>query len=368
MKIALVVGTRPNFMKVAPIAAELRRRPADFTPCIIHTGQHYDYAMSEVFLRELGLQDPDHYLAARADAGAVCQAADIMTKFDAVLDLEKPELVVVVGDVSSTLACATTAALRDLPLAHVEAGLRSGDRRLPEEVYRVATDALADMLFTYSADADANLEAERVPASSIFRVGNVMIDALLQMLPSADRSPILEQLGVRPTEYAVVTLHRQSNVEEEATLRGILGALEQIQERMTLVFLVHPRTRKSIERFGLGRYLELPGLIAQGPMGYVDFLKLQKEACMALVDSGGIQEETTVLGVPCLTLRENTERPITVTEGTNTVVGCDPEGIVNAANEVMDGGGKSGSVPALWDGHSARRLVDVLQERGVCRR
>ena len=291
-----------------------------------------------------------------------------MAKFDATLEEEKPDLVIVVGDVSSTLACSTAAALRDLPLAHVEAGLRCGDRRLPEEVNRVATDALADMLFTYAADADANLAAEGVPASSIFRVGNVMIDALRQMLPGADRSTVLERLGVRPGAYAVVTLHRQSNVEDEAALRGILEALAQIQERIPLVFLIHPRTQQSIERFGLDEFLALPGLIAQGPMGYVDFLKLQKEARMALVDSGGIQEETTVLGVPCLTLRENTERPITVTEGTNTVVGCDRERIVAAANEVLDGGGKSGGIPDLWDGHSAGRLVDVLQEHGVRRR
>jgi UDP-N-acetylglucosamine 2-epimerase (non-hydrolysing) len=369
LKIVLVMGTRPNFMKVAPIAAELSLRPVEFTPCIVHTGQHYDDTMSAVFLRELGLPDPDHYLDARVDGGHVNQVADIITKFDLVLQQERPDLVMVVGDVSSTLACATTAALRDLPLAHVEAGLRSGDRRLPEELNRLATDAFSDMLFTFSADADENLLAEAVPASSIFRVGNLMIDSLLRMLPTADRSPILDQLGVKPQGYAVATLHRQSNVEDEATLRGILEAFEQVQRRIPLVFQVHPRTRNSLERFGLADYLEqMPGVIQQGPMGYVDFLKLEKEACMALVDSGGVQEETTVLGVPCLTLRESTERPITVTEGTNTMVGCDRDDIVTAAFKVLDEGGKSGPIPDLWDGHSARRLVEVLKENGVVRR
>ncbi len=369
MKIVLVIGTRPNFMKVAPIAAELRRRPAEFSVRIVHTGQHYDYTMSAVFLNELGMQDPDHYLEASVDGGRVSQVADIMSKFDTVLETERPDLVMVVGDVSSTLACATTAALWDLPLAHVEAGLRSGDRRLPEELYRIATDAFADMLFTYSADADANLVAEHVPAGSIFRVGNVMIDALVQMLPAAQQSGIVEQLGLQAGQYAVATLHRQSNVEDEATLRGIMEAFGQIQQRIPLVFQIHPRTRQSLERFGLDREVAaMPRLILQDPMGYIDFLKLQKDARMALVDSGGIQEETTVLGVPCLTLRESTERPITVTEGTNTIVGCDRDDIVAAAEKVLDEGGKAGAVPELWDGNSARRLVDVLQQHGVSRR
>ena len=369
MKIVLVIGTRPNFMKVAPIAAELRRRPAEFSARVVHTGQHYDYAMSAVFLQELGLNDPDHYLGATTEGGTVGQVADIISKFDAVLDQEQPDLVMVVGDVSSTLACATAAALRDLPLAHVEAGLRSGDRRLPEELVRIATDAFADILFTYSADADANLEAEHVPASSIFRVGNVMIDALMEMLPSADRSSILDQLGVEAGQYAVATLHRQSNVEDETTLRGIMEAFGQIQQRIPLVFQIHPRTRNSLERFGLyANIAEMPGLILQDPMGFVDFLKLQKEARLALVDSGGIQEETTVLGVPCLTLRLSTERPITVTQGTNTIVGCDRDDIVAAAEKVLDEGGKTGVVPELWDGNSVRRLVDVLETHGVPRR
>ena len=369
MKIVLVIGTRPNFMKVAPIAAQLRQRPGEFSVRIVHTGQHYDHAMSAVFLNELGMQDPDHYLGAITDGGPVGQVADIMSKFDAVLEQEKPELVMVVGDVTSTLACATVAALRDLPLAHVEAGLRSGDRRLPEELYRIATDAFADILFTYSADADANLEAEHVPASSIFRVGNVMIDALMQMLPSAERSSILDELGLKAGEYAVATLHRQSNVENEVTLRGIMEAFGQIQRRIPLVFQIHPRTRKSLERFVLYTAVaQMPGLILREPMGYIDFLKLQKDARMALVDSGGIQEETTVLGVPCLTLRESTERPITVTEGTNTIVGCDREDIVAAAEKVLDEGGKTGAVPELWDGNSAQRLVDVLEQHGVFRR
>ncbi len=367
MKIAVVAGARPNFMKVAPILAELRRFPGEFTPLLVHTGQHYDYRMSDIFFKELELPAPDRYLGAQG-AGAVAQTADILLKFDPVLEEEKPDLVLVVGDVTSTLACTLAAAKRDLPVAHVEAGLRSGDRRMPEELNRVATDALSDLLFTYSPDADANLMAENAPASCIHRVGNVMIDTLVRFRPLAAQSRILEELGLAPGGYALATLHRPSNVDDPQVLQGILEAFEEMQQRLPLVFQVHPRTRKNIEAFGLGALLgRMKNLHLLEPTGYLDFLKLQEGARLALVDSGGIQEETTVLGVPCLTLRENTERPITIEQGTNLLVGCRREEIVAAAFAVLEGRAKKGGIPELWDGQAAGRLVAVLKQ-GIPRR
>jgi len=367
MKIIVVAGARPNFMKVAPILAELRRHPAEFTPLLVHTGQHYDYQMSDIFFEDLDLPPPDSFLEARSDT-PTAQAADIMLKFEPVLEEQEPDLVLVVGDVTSTAACALAASQRHFPVGHVEAGLRSGDRRMPEELTRIVTDGLSDLLFTYSEDADLNLRAENVPEYCIFRVGNVMIDTLLRFRPRAASSPVLENLALAPGEYALATLHRPSNVDEPQILRGILEAFKQIQERIPIVFQVHHRTRKNIDRFGME-----PGLAAMQqlrriePQGYLDFLRLQEGARLVLTDSGGVQEETTVLGVPCLTIRENTERPITIERGTNILVGCDPDRIVREALRILDGETKKGQVPELWDGRSAERLVAVLR-RGFQRR
>ena len=367
MKIVIVVGTRPNFMKVAPLLAALRRHPKHFTPYLVHTGQHYDYRMSEVFFKDLGMAPPDAYLDAEK-ATPVVQNADIMRKFAPLLESEKPDLVVVVGDVTSTLACTVTAVMLQIPVAHVEAGLRSQDRTMPEELTRLATDALADMLFTYSANADANLLAENVPSSSIFRVGNLMIDTLVRLRPRAAASPVLDKLGLTPKGYGLVTLHRPANVDRPEPLTGILQALGEIQQRVPLVFQLHPRTKKNIETFGLSQRLDqMANIQLLEPQGYIDFLRLQQDARLALVDSGGIQEETTVLGVPCLTLRDNTERPETITIGTNLLVGTRPHSIVEAAFKVLDGHSKQGSIPDLWDGRSAERLVAALQQ-GVQRR
>ena len=366
-KIVVVAGARPNFMKVAPILAELRRHPAEFTPFLVHTGQHYDYQMSDVFFEELDLSAPDCFLQARTDS-PTAQAADIMLKFEPLLEEQKPDLVLVVGDVTSTAACTLAASQRDIPIAHVEAGLRSGDRRMPEELNRLVTDSLADLLFTYSADADANLRAENVPEGCIHQVGNVMIDTLLRFRPRAAESTILQDLEIEPGSYALVTLHRPSNVDEPRILRGILDAFAQIQERLPIFFLVHPRTRKNIERFGLESTLaQLPQLTPIEPLGYLDMLRMQEQARLVMTDSGGIQEETTVLGVPCLTLRENTERPVTIAQGTNVLVGCRPERIIEAAFRILDGETRTGQVPKLWDGHSAERLVEVLR-RDIQRR
>ena len=362
MKIVVVAGARPNFMKIAPILAELRRHPRQFTPFLVHTGQHYDYQMSDIFFEELDLPAPDCFLEA-ASATPTVQAADIMLKFEPVLEAEKPDLVIVVGDVTSTAACTLTSIQRHIPVAHVEAGLRSGDRRMPEELNRIVTDGLSDLLFTYSADADANLRSENVPERCIHRVGNVMIDTLLRFRPRAAESTILQQHGAEPGSYALVTLHRPSNVDDPEVLRGILGAFAQIQERLPLFFLVHPRTRKNIERFGLTPLLNgLDQFHQLEPLGYLDMLRMQEQARLVMTDSGGIQEETTVLGIPCLTIRENTERPVTIDQGTNLLVGCSPQRIIEEANLILDDRGKKGAVPELWDGHSAERLVDVLRQ------
>jgi UDP-N-acetylglucosamine 2-epimerase (non-hydrolysing) len=366
LQVLVVAGARPNFMKVAPLLAELRRHPDRFGAQLVHTGQHYDARMSDVFFADLELPEPDRYLGA-VSQGPVAQTADIMAKFEPVVTEVRPDLVVVVGDVTSTVACALTASKLEVALAHVEAGLRSRDRGMPEELNRLVTDALADLLFTYSEDADANLLAEGAPAACIHRVGNLMIDSLLRCRSRAAHSAILTQLGLSVKGYALATLHRPANVDDPQTLEGILSAFDRIQQRLPLVFQVHPRTRKNIERFGLGsRLAAMPRLQLLEPVGYLDFLRLQEAARLVLVDSGGIQEETTVLGVPCLTLRDNTERPITVTQGTNRLVGCRPDRIVAEAMRVLDEGIPPGRVPPLWDGRAAERLVEVL--RGGIRR
>ena len=366
-KIIVVAGARPNFMKVAPILAELRGDPQRFEPLLVHTGQHYDYQMSEVFFDELELPPPDVYLdAARAHPSR--QTADIIAKFDEVLEREEPDLVLVVGDVTSTDSCAIAASKRDVALAHVEAGLRSRDRRMPEERTRLVTDALSDLLFTYSDDADANLRAENVPAECIFQVGNVMIDTLFRFRAKAADSTVLDEIGVRPKEYALATMHRPSNVDDPHALAELLGAFAEIGAHIAIVFQLHPRTKDRIERFGLQDALSaIPNLHLIGPQGYLDIVKLEENARLALTDSAGIAEETTALQVPCLTLRENTERPITIDRGSNQLVGCQRERIVQRARAALGEQRDDYPVPPLWDGHSAERLVEVLR-KGITRR
>ena len=368
MKIILVAGARPNFMKVAPILAELKLAPDEFQPFLVHTGQHYDYSMSEIFFRDLALPEPDRFLDAHSGS-PVAQTAHILSKFESVLDAETPDLVLVVGDVTSTPACALAASKRDLPIGHVEAGLRSGDRRMPEELNRIVTDGLSDLLFTHSREADDNLKAENVPVEHIFRIGNIMIDTLLHFRPRAASSDILDQLGLCEGEYALATLHRPSNVDDADTFRGILAAFEEVQSQIPVVFQIHPRTKERISNFGLEPVLErMSQLQTIEPQGYVDMIRLQEQAAIVLTDSGGMQEETTVLGVPCLTLRSNTERPVTVTEGTNRLVGSDPDRIIAEAKSVLGSAeATDGRVPDLWDGRSARRLAETLRQ-GIVRR
>jgi UDP-N-acetylglucosamine 2-epimerase (non-hydrolysing) len=363
VRILLVVGARPNFIKIAPIEAELRKYPGVFEPFLVHTGQHYDENMSKVFFDELGLPRPDVYLGVGSGSHAA-QTAQVMIGFEPVLVKEKPDWVIVVGDVNSTLACALDAVKLHIPVAHVEAGLRSRDRSMPEEINRLVTDSIADLLFTPSRDADENLRREGVAEEKIAFVGNVMIDSLRRFEPAADRSSVLHDLGLKEGQYGIITLHRPSNVDSPNHFAQILAAFDAIQKRLPLVFPMHPRTRSMLGELGLAERLErMGGLRITEPIGYLDFLKLEKHACLVLTDSGGMQEETTALGVPCLTIRENTERPITVEMGTNVLVGTDKHRIAQEAFRILDGERKRGQIPELWDGKAARRIVEALGSR-----
>ncbi len=363
LKVLNVVGARPNFMKVAPIVEAMKRREREFAPLVVHTGQHYDSMMSDAFFRDLDMPQPDLHLNV-GSASHAAQTAAVMERFEPVLLAQKPDWVLVVGDVNSTLACALVCAKLGVRVGHVEAGLRSRDRTMPEEINRLLTDQISDLLFTPSEDAGENLRAEGVSEERIRMVGNVMIDSLFKHLIRAKESAIRQQLAVSDQDYAVLTLHRPSNVDNRDTLGRIVDALEEISERLPIVFPVHPRTRKTITEFGFGeRIAKAKGLRLIEPLGYLDFLGLYSHARLVLTDSGGLQEETTVLGIPCLTLRENTERPITVKLGTNTIVGTDREKITNAAFAALNGSLTTNRhVPPLWDGNTADRILDALQE------
>ncbi len=362
LKVINVVGARPNFMKIAPVIEEMRRRPDRFAPVLVHTGQHYDQTMSDSFFEDLQIPRPDINLEV-GSASHTEQTARIMLAFEPVIREHRPDWVVVVGDVNSTMAATLVAAKMLVPVAHIEAGLRSRDRSMPEEINRIVTDALADLLLVPSPDATENLLSEGIPASKIRFVGNVMIDTLLANIERARNSQALDRLGLESGRFCAMTLHRPSNVDRKETLAGIIGALDVIQKRLPIVFPVHPRTRARIEEFGFTeRLAHQSNLILTEPMGYLDFLHLYSNSRLVLTDSGGIQEETTALGIPCLTLRHNTERPITVTEGTNRVVGNDPEAIKREALSALDGPEREGRVPELWDGHTAPRIVDAIEE------
>ncbi len=356
MLVVHVVGTRPNFMKVAPVMRACAARGLEQR--LIHTGQHYDARMSDVFFGDLGLPPPDVHLGIGSGSHASMTARCMLAFEEALGRLPPPDWVVVPGDVNSTLAAALVAAKAGLRVAHLEAGLRSFDRTMPEELNRVATDHLADLLLTPSADADENLAREGIPAARVVRVGNVMIDSLVENLAAARARAVPERLGLTPGGYAVLTLHRPSNVDDPVTLSRLLTALARIAERVPVVFPVHPRTRARLLDPSLAGRAAALRLVE--PMGYLDFLSLTSGARLVLTDSGGLQEEATGLGVPCLTLRENTERPITVSEGTNTVVGTDPEAILRVAGEALERRGKQGRQPALWDGHAGERVVGAL--------
>lgn len=362
LKILNIVGARPNFMKIAPIVRDMRRRGAAFSPLIVHTGQHYDAAMSDSFFQDLGIPTPDFHLEVGSASHAV-QTARIMTAFEPIILQEKPDWVLVVGDVNSTIACALVCAKLGVKIAHVEAGLRSRDRRMPEEINRILTDAISDLLLTTSEDADENLKGEGVTADRIKFVGNVMIDSLFHSLKLAESSTVREDLGLNGKDYAVLTLHRPSNVDEPEVFGGLLDALDSIGEKIPIIFPVHPRTRANIERFGYAEKIVSSRIKLIEPLGYLDFMRLYSGARLVLTDSGGLQEETTALSIPCLTLRENTERPITISHGTNLLVGTDPERIKQAAFEVLNQTlSQDKKIPPLWDGRAAERICDCLLE------
>ena len=366
--ILCVVGARPNFMKMAPILRALAAHSPPLPALLVHTGQHYDQGMSEQIFTDLGLPRPDLNLAVGSGSHAQ-QTAEVMRRFEPVLDDHRPACVVVVGDVNSTLACTLVAVKKGVPVVHVEAGLRSFDRRMPEEINRLLTDQIADRLYTTERNAAVNLEREGIDAQRVVFVGNVMIDSLLasrDRARSADHT--LRASGHDPTMlrhpqgYGVVTLHRPSNVDDAATLRAILSVLAEVATRLPLVFALHPRTRSNIERFGLGELIDPLRTAVLPPQGYLEMLGLMAHATLVLTDSGGLQEETTALGVPCLTMRDNTERPITVEQGTNTLVGADRAAILAGVAEILAGRGKRGRVPELWDGQAAQRIAADLSQ------
>jgi len=356
----VVAGARPNFMKVAPLWVALAADPRHFAPRLVHTGQHYDPLLSDVFLRDLELPRPHVALGVGSGTHAE-QTAGIMVAFERVCAEERPDLVLVVGDVNSTMACTLVAAKLEIPVAHVEAGLRSFDRSMPEEINRVVTDALSTYLFTPSRDADENLRREGISGGRVHFVGNVMIDSLRRFLPRISALRAHATYGLPPRGYALLTLHRPTNVDRPDACQQILAALEVIARRVPVLFPLHPRTRKSLASLGLeARLRGMAGLIVTEPMGYLEFLSLQQGAAFVMTDSGGVQEETTVLGIPCLTLRENTERPVTISEGTNQLVKPARDAIIDKALEVLHEPPRAGRIPEFWDGRAAERTVRVL--------
>jgi UDP-N-acetylglucosamine 2-epimerase (non-hydrolysing) len=350
-------------MKAAPICAEMRRRPEEFSVKVVHTGQHYDASMSDAFFADLGIPEPDFHLGV-GSASHTVQTAKIMIAFEPIVLAERPDWVLVVGDVNSTMACSLVCAKTGVKVVHVEAGLRSGDRSMPEEINRIVTDSIADLLLTPSPDADENLKREGVPAEKVRFVGNVMIDSLFKNLERAESSSIREELGLNDGEYAALTMHRPSNVDSREDLEPLIDALIDIATQIPIIFPVHPRTRAKIEEFGLADRIANSTLRLIEPLGYIDFLRLYRGANFVVTDSGGLQEETTALGIPCLTIRENTERPITVEMGTNQVVGTDPEKLKKAAFDLLEDQtrDRGKKIPPLWDGKAAVRICDALAE------
>lgn len=361
-KVISVVGARPNFMKVAPLHRAFGKYRDRIRHLIVHTGQHYDEAMSKVFFEDLELPQPDFYLGVGSGSHAQ-QTAKIMVEFEKVLELEKPDIVVVVGDVNSTVACSLVSAKMQIRVAHVEAGLRSFDRTMPEEINRLLTDSLAQFLFVSEPSGMRNLKREGVDDGKMFLVGNIMIDSLIHYLQKARSYDMVNKLKLRPHQFILVTLHRPSNVDGRENLGKIFSIFQQLSKDAFIVFPVHPRTRKMIEEHGLNGHGEsIENLQLLDPLGYLEFLSLMEQAGLVITDSGGIQEETTYLGVPCLTLRNNTERPITVEIGTNELCGLEAGRVVSRGREILQGKTKQGKIPELWDGKTAERITEILAQ------
>ncbi len=363
IKVLNIVGARPNFMKIAPVFREMQRRSAEFEPLIVHTGQHYDEKMSDAFFDDLEIPRPDIDLNIGSASHAV-QTAGIMLAFEPVILDQRPDWVVVVGDVNSTIACALVCSKLGVKVAHVEAGLRSFDRTMPEEINRILTDSISDLLLTPSRDGNKNLSNEGIPENKIRLVGNVMIDSLFHHLEIAKKSPIREVLRLVDKNYGVLTLHRPSNVDERDTLAPLVETLIEISQRIPIVFPAHPRTALKIDEFGFSESIADSGVKLIEPLGYLDFLNLMSHSKLVLTDSGGLQEESTTLGIPCLTLRENTERPITIEMGTNVLVGTNPDKIKHTAYEILENPDftAGAKVPPLWDGKTAGRICDAWIE------
>src|SRR5262245_546945 len=355
MRIVNIVGARPNFVKIAPLIRAMARRP-EFVPTLVHTGQHYDQAMSEQFFQDLDICPPDFNLEVGSGSHAV-QTAQVMQRLDPILEALRPDLLLVVGDVNSTLAASITELKRVIPVAHVEAGLRSFDRSMPEEINRIVTDAVADFLFVTEESGRANLMKEGVDPARIYFVGNVMIDALQSSRARWESSPILHTLGVEPgSAYAVLTLHRPSNVDDAHTLANFLEAFETLARHIPIVFPVHPRVKQQLVRHGYGG----KGIVYIDPLGYLDFVALVSRARLVLTDSGGLQEEATVLGIPCLTLRDTTERPVTVTHGTNRIIGSNPARTLDESLKTLQHPPRPNGAPPYWDGRAAERIIEIL--------
>ncbi len=368
LKLACIVGARPNFMKMAPLLRAIEAYP-QIRPVLIHTGQHYDPALSNVFFEDLGMRRPDICLEVGSASHAV-QTARVLERMEEVLSKGEPDgtpydMVVVVGNVNSTMAAALAAVKLEIPVAHVEAGLRSDDRSMPEEINRIVTDSIAETLLVSEPAGMANLRREGHPEQHLHLVGNVMIDTLLRLLPKARAMDAPSRYGLRPGQYGVITLHRPSNVDQPQTLSALLGVIAEASAEVPLAFAIHPRTRRRIAEFGLDGLLDAAkGVVQLPPLGYLDFLSLSSQSRLIITDSGGLQEESTALGIPCLTARFNTERPITVEEGTSTLVGNRPDVLRKHLRLILDGGYKQGRCPALWDGRTAERIAKILASNG----
>jgi UDP-N-acetylglucosamine 2-epimerase (non-hydrolysing) len=361
-KIDLVVGARPNFMKAAPLLKELGRHPDQFQPRLIHTGQHYDPKMSKLFFDDLGMEPPDVFLGVGSGTHAE-QTARIMVEFEKTIMANRPYLVVVFGDVNSTMAAAIVAAKLWVKIAHVEAGLRSFDNQMPEEINRIVTDRLSDYLFVTEESGLKNLKAEGVPSDRIFFTGNIMIDSLVASLEACKKSTVLADLGLVPGEFVCMTLHRPSNVDNPQKLRELIELILKIAVRTPVVFPCHPRTHKEMEHLGLFERIDADRLKIIEPLGYLDFLRLQSSCKFVLTDSGGIQEETTYLQIPCITMRESTERPVTVDVGSNVLTGPYPDKVLEAVDLILCGKHKHGKIPELWDGRTAIRIREILERQ-----
>ncbi|MEL6718475.1 MAG: UDP-N-acetylglucosamine 2-epimerase (non-hydrolyzing) [Bacteroidota bacterium] len=363
MKILNIVGARPNFMKVAPLHRVFSAHP-QIESKILHTGQHYDAKMSDIFFNQLGMPKPHYYLGI-GGGSHTWTTANIMLKFEEILKEDRPDLVLVVGDVNSTVACTLVAIKMGIPVAHVEAGLRSGDRTMPEELNRLMTDSVADYLFVTEQSGMIHLAKEGVPDEKVFFVGNVMIDSLVHFRTKAANSKILEEVGATPKEYILMTMHRPHNVDNEKGLKDIIQIIKDATQHKQVVFAIHPRTTNNMKKFDLYEDLEaIPGLTLLGPQGYLEFLKLMDNAALIITDSGGIQEETTYLQVPCMTFRDTTERPVTVDIGTNFLMkDLNPTTVRLQMEEILSGKAKEGIVPPLWDGKTSERIANILAEK-----